>query len=359
MYAILREGSAEKNVAIQVKSLIASGIEPRHVLLCTDDRHPDLLAERGHMDDVVRVALKQGLPPMTAIRMATLNTAEHFGVAGDVGSIAPGRFADILVVSDLDRLTVERVMAAGKFVPAEGWRPDRGSRYRYPKAATRTMRIRRALSSRDFRVAAPVASGRIRCRVIEIVERQVLTRAVWEDVDVRDGELRLDPSLDLAWLAVIDRHSGSAAIGRGLIRGYGIRQPCGVATTVAHDSHNLIVLGTDHDRMAEAANAVVAQGGGLCLCRAGGAPLSVPLPIAGLMSEASMEEMAQRMAELQAALNELGCQVEDPLMSLSFAALPVIPALRLTDQGLVDVEAFRIVSLFDGEDNARGKEGSR
>ena len=353
MYAMLRQGSSEHNVVAQAKAITEREVNSRHMLLCTDDRHSGTLLRAGHIDDVVRLAIAEGIPPMTAIQMATLNTAEHFGVAGDVGSIGPGRFADLLIVSNLETMTVDCVLAAGDVVAEAGTLSIPVAPFAYPEFAKNSVRIPKPLIAKDFLIPAPTSEDKVRCRVIETVENQVLTRIVLEDIPVANGAL--DPSADsgISFLAVVERHSGSGRIGVGLVKGYGLTQPYGLASTVAHDSHNLLVMGTDRDQMAGAANHVAEMGGGICLVGANGVLAEIPLPIAGLMSEDPVQTVAKRADHLHQELQSLGCVVEDALMSFVFLALPVIPELRLTDLGLVDVNAFRIVPVFMAEHNLK------
>ncbi len=351
MAAIVREGSACRNVVAQAKAVTEGGIDTRHVLLCTDDRHSGTLLRDGHMDDVVRTAIRAGIPAMTAIQMATLNTAEHFGVANDVGSIAPGRFADILIVDDLDGMAVDEVIAAGEIVARRGTLEIEIPSFAYPESARRSVRIPRRLETSDFDVEAPVGVDAVECRVIHLVGGQVLTRAGIGGLPVRDGIVSPEIDQDVAHLAVIERHHGSGRIGRGFVAGFGLGVACAVASTVAHDSHNLLVVGTDKDCMATAANRVAEMGGGFCLVKDGAAIADIPLPIAGLMSEGPMAEVAAQADAFHRGLRECGCDVANALVALSFLALPVIPQLRLTDLGLVDVDAFEIVPLFVDGDN--------
>ncbi len=356
LYAILRQGSSEHNVAAQAKAITEGGIDPRHTLLCTDDRHPGTLLRVGHMDDVVRLAIAEGIPALTAIQMATLNTAEHFGVANEVGSIGPGRFADILIVSDLETLSIDYVLAAGDVVAERGVLTDRVRFFQYPASAKRSVKIPQQLTAEDFFIRNSGLHYRVRCRVIEIIENQVLTRCVLDDVPVADGTLAPSAESGSSFLAVVERHSGSGRIGVGLVRGYGLTQPHGLASTVSHDSHNLLVMGSDRELMAVAANHVIGMGGGICLAGAGGVLAEIPLPIAGLMSEEPVEVVAEQADRLHQELHALGCAVDDALMSFFFLALPVIPELRLTDLGLVDVNTFKIVPLIVAEDNPENKE---
>lgn len=351
MAAIVREGSACRNVVAQATAVTEGGIDTRHVLLCTDDRHSGTLLRDGHMDDVVRTAIRAGIPAMTAIQMATLNAAEHFGVANDVGSIAPGRFADILIVDDLDGMAVDEVIAAGEIVARRGTLEIEIPPFAYPESARRSVRIPRRLETSDFDVQTPVGVDAVECRVIHLVGGQVLTRAGIGGLPVRDGIVSPEIDQDVAHLAVIERHHGSGRIGRGFVAGFGFDVVCAVASTVAHDSHNLLVVGTDKDCMATAANRVAEMGGGFCLVKDGAAIADIPLPIAGLMSERPVAEVAAQADAFHRGLRECGCDVANALVALSFLALPVIPQLRLTDLGLVDVDAFEIVPLFVDGDN--------
>jgi len=351
MYAMVRESSAWRDLAAQIGAVTAGGIDPRRVLLCTDDRHAGTLLREGHMDDVVRLAIREGLPPMTAIRMATLNTAEHFGVALDVGCIAPGRYADFLLVGDLERFEVTRVIAAGETVARDGKLAVEMRPFEVPDRARRSVRIGRRLDRSDFVVRAPETAKTARCRVIEIVENQAPTRAVTAELPVVDGVVSPGEGTGIAHLAVIERHRGSGRIGRGFVRGFGLEGRCALASTVAHDSHNLLVLGSDPDAMAAAAHRVVEIGGGIALVRDGGVIAEIALPIAGLMSEEPIGEVAARAEALHRGLRACGCTAGDAFMTFSLLALPVIPRLRLTDRGLVDVDAFAIVPLFVDGDN--------
>jgi len=351
MVAMIRESSAWRDVAEQVKAITDQGIDPRYVVLCTDDRNAGTLIHEGHMDDVVRAAIGSGIDPVTAIRMATLGTAEHFGVAGDVGSIAPGRFADILVLSDLETLKIDRVIAAGRTVAEAGTLAIPIEPFAYPEEAKNTLRSVEPVQATTFDIPPPVDCDSVPCRVIEIVEQQAPTRSTIVQVPVRSGHLAPEIGSGIARLAVVERHRGSGRVGRGLVRGFGLTVSCALASSVAHDSHNLLVMGTDTAAMAEAANRVREMRGGVCLVGPKGRLAELPLPIAGLLSEASASDVAAAMDEVYAGLAACGCTIEDAFMTFSLLALPVIPELRLTDRGVVDVNRFEIVSLFADVDN--------
>ncbi|MFC2081770.1 adenine deaminase [Candidatus Bipolaricaulota bacterium] len=351
MVAMVRESSAWRDVAAQVKAITEGGIDPRYIVLCTDDRNAGTLVREGHMDDVVRTAIAAGVEPMTAIRMATLGTAEHFGVAKDIGSITPGRFADILLVSDLENLAIDQVIAAGETVGRDGSLVVSIDPFAYPNEVKESLRHVGPLDAAAFEIPGPGGGGSARCRVIEIIEQQAPTRATIAEVPVREGLLAPSLESDIALLGVVERHRGSGRIGHGLVCGFGFDVDCALASSVAHDSHNLLVMGTDTRRMAEAANRVREMNGGVCLIGPEGVLAQVPLPIAGLLSEGSADEVAAAMDGVYEGLRACGCTIHDAFMTFSLLALPVIPQLRVTDMGVVDVDRFEIVPLFIGVDN--------
>jgi adenine deaminase len=346
MFAILRQGSAWQDLVPQLRAVTEMGLEPRHLLLCTDDRHAGTLLAQGHMDEVVRLAISRGVPPISALRMATLNTAERFGVAKDVGLLAPGRYADILLVRDLSELEIDLVIAAGEVVAEAGRLVVEIPPYPYPEGARATVRLKRPLVPSDFTVLAPSSAGQVAVRVIEVSENQVRTRGLTLKLPVRDGAVQPDPSEDLALLAVVERHHRSGRIGLGFVKGFGLKASCALASTVAHDSHNLLIMGTSSEAMALAGNRLAALGGGLCLVKDGGILAEVPLPIAGLMADRPVEAVAAELEELERGLRSCGCELSNAFMTFSLLALGVIPELRLSDLGLIDVASFSLVPLF-------------
>jgi len=352
MYSMLRQGSAWHDVVAQLPAITEQGVDPRHVLLCTDDRHPGTLLSDGHMDDVVRLAIREGIAPLTAIQMATLNTAEHFGVADDLGCIAPGRYADILILSDLERFTVDAVFAAGEVVARGGELVVDVASYPYPREARGSVRLARALESSDFEVAAPIEEGVLRARVMEVIENQVTNHAIFAELPVRKGMVYPDSAHDIAFVSVVERHRGSGRISHGFVRGFGLNAHCALASTVAHDSHNLLIMGTDQEAMAKAGNCVAEMGGGVCLVKNDKVEALIPLPIAGLMSDQPVETVAEQAEGLNRALMACGCTLNNAFMTFSLLALPVIPELRLSDLGLIDVESHTLVSLLADADNA-------
>lgn len=344
MRAILRQGSAWRDLAEGLRAVTEFGVDPRHVLLATDDRSAETLVCEGHMDDVLRTAIAAGVSPMTAIQMSTLNTAEHFGVDRDVGAIVPGRIADVLIVSNLERFAVDVVVASGQVV-AEGGRV-RGTLpvFPCPDWARGTVHLARPLTADDLVVEAPVASGEVEVRAIELVEHQAPTREGRVRLPVRGGKVELIPGV--AGVAVVERHRGSGRIGKGFLVGLGLAPGCALASTVAHDSHHLLLVGADPEAMAQAGNHVAEAGGGIAVVRGEEVRAFLPLPIAGILSDRPASEVAAGLERVHGALRACGVHLADALMTLSLLALPVIPALRVTDNGLVDVERGEIVSPF-------------
>ena len=346
MKAMLRLGSAWYDVAAQVKAVTESGIDPRSLILCTDDSHSGTLVNEGHMDRVVRHAISQGLKPITAIQMATINTAEHFGLEREIGSIAPGRSGDFLVVSDLAAMKIDEVYARGVRLARSGRLDVEIGPYDYPQNAKNTVRLGRKLSAKDFDVVAPKGANDVRVRVIGVIENQAPTRALEADLAVEDGLVAMDRRNDICQIALVERHRGTGAVVNGFVSGFGYMEDCALASTVAHDSHHMIVVGTNKADMALAANRLGQVGGGVVLFSKGKEIALVEMPIAGLMSDERAEIVAQKAQALTEAMRKMGCSLNNAYMQHSLLALVVIPELRISDVGLVDVTTFKKVDLF-------------
>ncbi len=345
MKVMLRLGSAWHDVQDQIRAVTELGLDSRHFILVTDDSHSGTLVNEGHMDRVVRHAIQCGAEPMTAIQMATLNTAEHFGVAREVGQIAPGRYADILLVEDLAAFQVEGVLAKGRLAAQAGEILIDLPAYAYPEQAKRSVHFARPLSSGDFAVPLD-RSESVRVRVIGVVENQAPTKGMTFEMQPNGGQLQVDPSRDLAKVALVERHHATGRVQLGFVHGFGLEAGCAMASTVAHDSHHLVVVGTDEHSMAAAANALAEAGGGQVVVREGEVIALVPLPIAGLMSDARAPVVARQAEELLRALETCGCKLNNGNMQLSLLSLVVIPELRISDMGLVDVNQFAVVPLL-------------
>lgn len=340
-WVMVRQGTAARNL----KSLLPLFEEPycRRCLLVTDDKHPADLLNHGHIDSIIREAVQAGKSPVVGIRMATLQAAQRFGLEG-VGAVAPGYAADLLILDDLESVQVrdvyrrgEKVVCDGLTVPferpnirADVWKTVRNSFYLAP------------LRESDFAIE-PKGN---RCRVIKMIPDQLITDEEIMELDFSRNN-GVDPERDILKLAVIERHMDSGHIGKGFISGMGLRSGA-IASSVAHDSHNLIVVGTNDADMTVAANRIRELGGGLVVVNHGKVLAEMPLPIGGLMGKQPADVMAQQNEEVRSKVHdELGVPKDrEPFMSMAFVSLPVIPALKMTTKGLVDVNNFRLVPLF-------------
>ena len=346
MRAMLRLGSAWYDVASQITAVTKKGLDPRNFILCTDDCHSGTLVDDGHMDRVVRHAIAEGLEPITAIQMATLNTATHFGLERELGSITPGRMADLIITSDLEMLPIETVVARGAVVAEDGQMLAAAPQFAYPESARNTVRLRRELREGDFDIAAPIGSGGTRVRVIGIVENQAPTRALEARLEVQDGLVQMAPERDICQVALVERHRATGHVTNGFVSGFGYDVPCALASTVAHDSHHMIVVGTSRTEMARAANRLAEVGGGVTLWREGEELALIELPIAGLMTDSPARHVANRAGRLMAAMRSCGCRLNNAFMQHSLLALVVIPELRISDKGIIDVRRFEKTGLF-------------
>lgn len=337
MYLFIREGSSARNLADLLPFVTAQN--SRRVSFCTDDREPGDLLEHGHLDDVVRKAVAAGLDPVTAITMASLNAAERFCLDREgYGAIAPGRRADVLVCESLDPFRVRQVYVAGRLVAEDGQISGPIPATADPPAGSMNLGWDR------FEGLAVPAEGH-QVRVIRVLEGQVITGHDTGDACIRDGMAVADSNRDLLKIAVFERHHASGRVGIGFVRGFGLRQGA-LASSVAHDSHNIVVVGADDADMLAAVRELERGGGGQVVVCDGQVRAMLELPIAGLMSDKPLEQVHQASEKLVKAARELGCSLPAPFMTLSFLALPVIPSLKLTDMGLVDVDSFSIVPLW-------------
>jgi adenine deaminase len=278
--------------------------------------------------------------------MATVNTATHFGLERELGSIAPGRRADLILTSDLRTLPCDLVIARGRTVAEMGRLTVTCPHYDWPAKARDTVRMGRDKVADDFVIRAPEGAAAVSVRVIGIVENQAPTRALTRTLAVRGGVVEPDEAQDVAQCAVIERHLGSGRMVNGFVSGFRYRGRMALASTVAHDAHQIIVVGTDRSLMAKAANRIARMGGGFSLWKDGEEIAEIPLPVAGLMSDAPAVEMAKKASNLVARMRDCGCDLNNASIQHSFLALVVIPELRISDLGLVDVTRFQFTGLF-------------
>lgn len=346
MRAMLRLGSAWYDVKAQITAVTEKGLDPRNFVLCTDDCHSGTLVNEGHMNRVVRHAIDCGLDPLIALQMATINTATHFGLERELGSVTPGRRADCILTSDLATLPIEVVIARGEVVAEAGVCVAAPTEFVWPESARHTVNMARDLVAADFDILAPEGANRARARVIGVVENQAPTKALEAELEVVDGLVTGDLAADICQIALVERHRATGGVVNGFVSGFRYDVPCAIASTVAHDSHHMIVVGTSKADMALAATHLRALGGGITVWREGRELASVPLPIAGLMSDAPARDVAAAAEAMVAAMRECGCDVNNAYMQHSLLALVVIPELRISDLGLIDVTRFEKTDLF-------------
>ncbi|WP_375551033.1 adenine deaminase [Rhodophyticola porphyridii] len=345
MRAMLRLGSAWYDVERQITAVTERGLDPRNFILCTDDCHSGTLVNDGHMNRVLRHAIACGCEPLIALQMATINTATHFGLERELGSIAPGRRADLIVTSDLRSLPVETVYARGRKVAQDGDCLVACPHLDWPDDTRRSVNLGKTLSATDFEIAAPDGANQVKAKVIGVVENQAPTRALTADLPVRDGVV--EGAGDVCQIALVERHKGTGGVVNGFVSGFGYQGNVAVASTVAHDSHHMIVVGTDRDSMARASMRLAEVGGGVTVFRDGAELALVDLPIAGLMSDRPAAEVAAKAQAMVEAMVACGCTLNNAYMQHSLLALVVIPELRISDLGLVDVTRFELTDLFE------------
>ena len=345
MRSMMRLGSAWYDVETQITAITERGIDPRNFILCTDDCMAETLVNDGHMNRVVRHAIDCGCDPLIALQMATINTATHFGLERELGSIAPGRRADMIITSDLKTLPIEHVIARGKTVAKNGKITVDCPHYDWPDSARQTVHLGKPLEEKDFDILAPKGKNTVMTRVIGVVENQAPTKALNFELPVIEGCVKA--SGDVCQIALVERHRATGHVSNGFVSGFGYTGNMAIASTVAHDSHHMIVVGTSHADMALAANRLGEVGGGVTVFKDGQELALVELPIGGLMSDQPAAEVAGRAAKMIEAMVACGCNLNNAYMQHSLLALVVIPELRISDLGLVDVTKFELTSVLE------------
>ena len=343
MYAMFREGSAWHDLHEVAKSLTEHEIDSRFAILVSDDTHPHTLISQGHLDHIVRRAVEEGIDVLTAIQMVTINCAQCFHMDHELGSIAPSKCADILFIDDLDKLNISRVMIDGKIVAENNCLSVELPPYQYPTWATGSMHVKDDITADSFRL--PKEGEELTVRVIEVIPAKVGTLEKHYKLQITNGLVESDTEQDILKTVVFERHHETGKVGFGFVKGFGIKNGA-MASTVAHDAHNLLVIGTNDEDMALAANTLIRCGGGMTVVRDGEILGTVELPIAGLMNDLSAEVMSEKVAVLEEAWQKIGCDMVSPFMTMALIPLACLPELRLTDRGLVDCNTFQFVSLF-------------
>ncbi|MEP1962520.1 adenine deaminase [Tateyamaria sp.] len=345
MRSMIRLGSAWYDVETQITAITQKGLDPRNMILCTDDCHSGTLVNEGHMNRVVRHAIACGCDPLVALQMATINTATHFGLEREIGSLTPGRRADVILTSDLESLPIEQVIARGKTVAIDGELTVTCPHLDWPESARQTVHMGRPKTATDFEIKAPEGRNSVTANVIGVVENQAPTKALKRDMPVSDG--KVESHGDTCQIALVERHQGTENVTNALVAGFNYQGKMAMASTVAHDSHHMIVVGTDRDQMALVANRLAEVGGGVTIYRDGQELALVELPIAGLMSDRPAREVAAKADKLVQAMVDCGCTLNNAYMQHSLLALVVIPELRISDLGLVDVRTFEFIPILE------------
>ncbi|WP_299819320.1 adenine deaminase [uncultured Jannaschia sp.] len=345
MRSMMRLGSAWYDVATQITAVTERGLDPRGFILCTDDCMAGTLVHDGHMDRVYRHAVECGCDPLVALQMCTINTAAHFGLERELGSIAPGRRADLILTADLRTLPVERVVALGRTVARDGEMVADCPHFDWPDAARNTVHPGKTLTGSDFAIPAPEGATEVSARVIGVVENQAPTKALTRRLPVREG--LVEGAGATCQIALVERHRGTGGVTNAFVEGFGYSGRMAMASTVAHDSHHMIVVGTCRAQMALAANRLAEIGGGVTLWSEGEERAAIRLPIAGLMSDSPAGDVADAARALGAAMRDAGCTLNNAFMQHSLLALVVIPELRISDLGLVDVTRFALTDLIE------------
>ena len=347
MRSMMRLGSAWYDVESQITAITEKKLDSRNFILCTDDCHSGTIVNEGHMNRVIRHAIKCGCEPVEAIQMATINTATHFGLERELGSISPGRRADIILTSDLKELPIESVFARGVQVAEKGSSIIDPVLLKWPNSVRNTVKLEKKLNAENFLIRAPKLKNTAKVKIIGVIENQAPTKLLKGVLPVENGFVKGDLDKDICQVALVERHRGTGQITNGFVSGFGYKEKCAVASTVAHDSHHMIIVGTDQENMALAGNHLASIGGGVTVFKDGVELATVSLNIAGLMSDAPAQNVAKAADNMVEAMQICGCKINNGYMQHSLLALVVIPELRISDLGLIDVKKFEITELLD------------
>ncbi|MEM0014980.1 MAG: adenine deaminase [Zestosphaera sp.] len=340
---MMREGSVAKNLHETVRVLIEKRVDPRYALMITDDVDaPDLL-NQGHLDHLIRRAVEEGVDPLTALQMVTINTAESYRIDHEVGLLAPGRHGDVLIVDDLEKFRVRTVIAGGEVVARDGRMVKEVPPVERDPSLHNTVRLARRIEVNDLMYRVERASGRVRMIVMRVPPHIPIIEHDEEVMEIVDGVVYPDPRRDVAQISVVERHGRSGGIGTAFVRGFNMRRGA-IASSMAHDNHNIVVLGVNHEDMALAVNRIAELQGGQVVIDGGEVVAELPLPIAGLMSDEPPTKVAEKVEELRRAAQDLGISIYHPFMFLIFIPLAAIPLYAVTDKGFIDVLKQKIVS---------------
>lgn len=344
MTAMLREGSTERNVEELITGVLKHGLSHEHLIFCTDDKHAIDIRNEGHINYNVNKAISLGMSPIQAIQMATLNCARHFRLEDEIGSITPGRLADILLVKDLSDIKPSKVIYEGKVVAENGHLVVESKHRNYPDWIKETIKLKKAVNANSFVVPAQSQGSTARVNVIRIYDDQIINE--WDEVEltITNGQILSSLEKDILKLAIVERYGKTGGVGIGFVKGFRLKEGA-LATSMSHDHHNIVCVGTNDEDMACAANAIHKLQGGMVVVKEGQIIGKMELPIGGLMSEKPAEIVLKELEDVNAAARQLGCHLPSPFMTLCFISLPTVPKLGLTDLGLIDVLNHKLIDV--------------
>lgn len=344
MKVFIREGSSERNVDELIRGVIEHQLDTSNLMFCTDDKHAREIQVEGHINYNVSRAIDLGLDPMKAIQIATVNSAKHFRMEDEIGSITPGRLADIILVEDWREIKPSVVIFEGNVVAENGKLLEECKVEEYPEWLKHTVILKNPITAESFAVPSKKQDGSTKIHLIDLIPRQIINHHVLEEMQVKNGKIQVNIEKDILKLAVVERYGKNGNVGVGFVRGFELKKGA-LAYSMSHDHHNIVVVGTNDEDMALAVNEVARLNGGLSVACDGKILNSMELPIGGLMSEKPAEEVMAQLDILNADAKALGCGMDAPFMSLSFISLPTVPDLGLTDLGLVDVLEHKLIPL--------------
>lgn len=343
MRVLIREGSTERNLDALIKGVLAEGQSFENLCFCTDDKHAVEILREGHINYNVNRSIALGVEPVKAVQMATINAARHFRIEDEIGSITPGRYADIILAESLTDIQPTKVFFEGRLVAESGALTEPVPVASYPGWLKDTVHLKKPVTAERFQVHSNCTKEKI--NVISLIDRQIINKHIVEELDVVDGKIVPDLTRDITKIAVVERYRKNGNIGIGFVKGFTLE--CGaLAYSMSHDHHNIVVVGNSDADMAAAVNRVAELHGGLCVVIDGVCLAEMALPIGGLMSELGATKVMGGLDKLNEAAKATGCKLPAPFMTLSFISLPTVPELGLTDKGLIDVENCKIIPLI-------------
>lgn len=344
MKVLIREGSSERNLDELIGSVIREHLGYENLMFCTDDKHPSEICEEGHINYNINRSIQLGVPAINAIQIGTINAAKHFRIEDEIGSITPGRLADILLVEDVNNIQPTMVMFEGKIV-AENKKLVQDCKVSdYPDWIKNTVHLKRPINADSFKVKTKTSESRTKVNVIDLIDRQIINTCKVMELPALNGEISMDIANDVLKLAVVERYGKTGGVGVGFVKGFKLKSGA-LAYSMSHDHHNIVVVGTNEIDMSAAVNAIADMQGGLVVALNGVITNRMVLPIGGLMSEKNADEVMAMLKDMNAAARDLGCEMSAPFMALSFISLPTVPELGLTDMGLIDVLSQKLIPV--------------